>query len=80
MCEKLNEAVSLVPVKKCVDDRFLLTEEEYNKKIEPIRQLEEILKCNGSKKTNTYYRMVCKYGTLVVNGRDKLIKPHQDEG
>ncbi len=79
MCEKYNEAVSLVLAKKRVNSKFLLTAEEYNKKIQQVHQGEEILKSSGCKKTNTYYRMVCQYDTMVVNVREKLFKPLQNE-
>ncbi len=73
MRAKFNEAVSLVFAKKCVDNKLLLTEEEYNKEIEQVLQSEEILKNSGSKETNMDCHTVCKYGTLIVNGRENCL-------
>lgn len=80
MHEKFNEAVSLMLVKKRAEYKFLITEEENKKKVEQVRQLEEILKRSENKKINIDYRTVCEFGIFTVNGWKKLPKSVHDEG
>ena len=62
------------------DNKFLLTEEECTKKIKNVHQSEKIFESKKSKKMDTEYRPIRKYGILIVNGREKFIKSVQEEG
>ncbi|XP_031330464.1 KRAB-A domain-containing protein 2-like [Photinus pyralis] len=57
------------------DNKSFLSVDEYNKRIDEVKEAKALLSTPGSEKGMKHYRRVRKYDVITIGGKDRLIKP-----
>jgi hypothetical protein len=75
MKKEFDDIISSISIQKRDDNKVFLSTSEYDCHLEQLKSSKLALNTFGMKKTIKDYRMVRKFDILTVNGKDKLIKP-----
>lgn len=78
MRKRFEDALLSIISGKRDDNTAYLSLTEYNNRIAAVKKSKTMLTTPGSKRTVKEYRMVRKYDTLMLGGKERLIKPISD--
>lgn len=78
MRNKYSDIMSSLISNKRQDNKAILSAEEYSARIEDVHRAKNVLNTAGLQKTLRDYRIVKKFDVLVINGKERLIKPVSD--
>lgn len=75
MRSKFYDLFNKLISQKRTDNNSYFSLSEYSDQISKVKESKKILSTKGLKKSVKDYRMVRKYEILMVNGKERLIKP-----
>lgn len=75
MRDQFNKALEHLISTKRDDNKAFLSYTEYKSRIEEVKQAKDLLSTRGAHKTVKDYRRVRKYDVMMIDGKERLIKP-----